>query len=203
MTESTDALQPQSEITRDPVPASTGGMLARLMAFIQTNKEFERFWKFAVVGGIGFVIDFGVSNISWLVIPETFSIPLPFGKAISYIGLGGTAGFLTAITSNFIWNRYWTYPDSRSKPLAQQFLIFVAINVAGIVIRIPILEILSHQFATWLTELLPGLGVTYFAFLGAEGPIWLGKNLALAVSVILVMFWNFFVNRYITYNDVD
>jgi hypothetical protein len=31
----------------------------------------------------------------------------------------------------------------------------------------------------------------------------LGNNAALAVAVVLVMFWNFFVNRYWTYNDVD
>jgi putative flippase GtrA len=30
-----------------------------------------------------------------------------------------------------------------------------------------------------------------------------GKNLALALAVGIVMFWNFFVNRYWTYSDVD
>ena len=31
----------------------------------------------------------------------------------------------------------------------------------------------------------------------------LGDNLALVLAVIVVMFWNFFVNRYWTYNDVQ
>ena len=31
----------------------------------------------------------------------------------------------------------------------------------------------------------------------------LGENAALAVSVVVVMFWNFFANRYWTYNDVE
>ena len=31
----------------------------------------------------------------------------------------------------------------------------------------------------------------------------LGGNLALAAAVIIVLFWNFFANRYWTYADVD
>jgi putative flippase GtrA len=33
-------------------------------------------------------------------------------------------------------------------------------------------------------------------------PDFLAKNLTLAVAVGVVMLWNFFVNRYWTYNDV-
>ena len=34
-------------------------------------------------------------------------------------------------------------------------------------------------------------------------PELLAKNLTLALAVGIVMLWNFFVNRYWTYNDVD
>jgi len=34
-------------------------------------------------------------------------------------------------------------------------------------------------------------------------PDFLAKNMTLAIAVIVVMFWNFFVNRYITYSDVE
>ena len=155
-----------------------------------------------VVGAIGFVIDFSISNLMWVILPESLSIPLLFGKSISYLGVGGAIGFTTAIISNFIWNRFWTYPDSRSKPIAGQFLMFMGINVAGILIRIPILEGLSAPLGRLAETILPGLGIEYLGFLGEGGSFWLGKNTALAIAVIVVMFWNFFVNRYITYNDV-
>ena len=184
-------------------PTSTGGLIVRLRTYVTQNKEFERFWKFAVVGGIGFVIDFSISNLMWAILPETLSISLPFNKSITYVGIGGAIGFLTAIISNFIWNRYWTYPDSRSKPLAGQFLMFLGINVAGILIRVPILEGLSSPLGRLVGNLFPGLGTAYLVFLSEGGTIWLGKNMALAISVVVVMFWNFFVNRYITYNDVS
>jgi putative flippase GtrA len=34
-------------------------------------------------------------------------------------------------------------------------------------------------------------------------PEFLAKNLTLALAVGIVMLWNFFVNRYWTYNDVN
>ena len=31
----------------------------------------------------------------------------------------------------------------------------------------------------------------------------ISDNLVLAITVVIVMFWNFFVNRYWTYSDID
>jgi putative flippase GtrA len=31
----------------------------------------------------------------------------------------------------------------------------------------------------------------------------MGENLTLAIAVLIVLFWNFFVNRYWTYSDVE
>ncbi|RMF34184.1 MAG: GtrA family protein [Chloroflexi bacterium] len=154
----------------------------RLLALARANrKELERFIKFSIVGAIGAVVDFGSFNLM-----------------VNGLGLlpemAGAISFVLAICSNFLWNRYWTYPDSRSKPVAGQFLQFFVVNAAGIVIRIPIL---------WLTRRPLGRLV---AHLTAWGPVTaqrLGNNLALALAVGIVMFWNFFVNRYWTYNDVE
>ncbi len=197
MSETTDTLTTLPDANRD----STSQPIGRIQALIR-HKEFQRFWKFAVVGAIGFVIDFGMSNLMWMVLPKTLNITLPLGKPISYVGIGGAIGLVTAITSNFIWNRYWTYPDSRSKPILRQFASFLVINLMGIVIRVPILELTSRPLSRLVSSLLPGLGMDYLTFLGEGGAVWVGKNIALAIAVVIVMFWNFFVNRYLTYNDV-
>jgi putative flippase GtrA len=171
---------------------------------LTTNKEVERFLKFAVVGGIGFAVDFGTTNLLWSILPRTLELTMPLGiRPISYIGIGGAIGFLAAITSNFLWNRFWTYPDSRTKNIAVQFVMFLAINLMGLVIRTPILELFSQPLATMIEKLLPGIGLDFLSFLGSEASLWVGKNVALMIAVVIAMFWNFFVNRYITYNDVD
>ena len=169
------------------------------------TKEAERFFKFLVVGTVGFVVDFGVFNL----LLNPFDAVLAEGTAwhgfLAGLGLSaeqvlnlsptfaGTVSFIAAIISNFIWNRYWTYPDSRAKSLRRQFVMFTVVSVAGIIIRIPIITF-THNPLVQMVASVPTFS------LYAER---LGENLALALSVMVVMFWNFFVNRYWTYNDVD
>jgi len=97
--------------------------------------------------------------------------------------------------SNFFWNRYWTYPDSRSKPVSRQLVEFALVSVAGLAIRLPLLHFLEPIISRWMERLPPGLLLL--------PPDLLGENITLAIAVIVVMFWNFFVNRYWTYNDIQ
>ena len=151
------------------------------MTNIITNpQERTRFLKFMAVGVFGAVVDFGIMNL--------FS--KLFGLALVW---AGTISFICAIMSNFIWNRYWTYPDSRSRPISRQLVMFSVVNVAGLAIRLPILHFLESP----MRALFEHLSLPVFT------PEFLGKNFTLAVAVGVVMLWNFFVNRYWTYNDVD
>jgi len=150
-------------------------------SIITDPKERTRFLRFAVVGIIGAIIDFGIMNL----LTQKVAINLVTAVTIS---------FISAIISNFIWNRYWTYPESRSRPIARQLAMFFAVNIAGMLIRIPILHFVEppmHLIFNGLAWQLP---------LDAE---FLAKNFTLALAVGIVMLWNFFVNRYWTYNDVD
>ena len=151
------------------------------MTSILTNpRERTRFLKFAAVGIIGAAVDFGVANL----LLYAFSAPLV---------TAGTISFLAAVTSNFLWNRYWTYPDSRSKHVLHQFAVFTIVNAIGLAIRIPVLHLLEEP----LKLLFEKLALPFFP------PDFLGKNLTLATAMIIVMLWNFFANRYVTYNDVE
>lgn len=152
------------------------------MTSILTNpRERSRFLRFAVVGAIGAVVDFGVMNL--LVNLVHFSLVL-----------AGGVSFVAAILSNFTWNRYWTYPDSRTKPLLRQLAEFSVVSVIGLVIRIPTLALLEPVIERFI-HLLP------FSF-PLLSPRVIADNVTLAIAVVIVMFWNFFVNRYWTYSDV-
>jgi putative flippase GtrA len=152
------------------------------MTTIITNpKERGRFLRFALVGTIGAVVDFGVMNL----LRDAFGLPLVFA---------GTVSFIAAILNNFFWNRYWTYPDSRSKKILRQLIEFSIVSATGLIIRIPILKFLEPlmvRFVNWFPLKFPYIS-----------PEALSANLTLAIAVIIVMFWNFFVNRYWTYSDV-
>ena len=152
------------------------------MTVLITNPtERNRFLKFAVVGVIGAVIDFGVMNL----LASLFGLSLV---------IAGTISFICAVISNFIWNRFWTYPESRSKNLARQLFQFALVNAAGLLIRLPILRFGEPAFDQLLAEGLPGTASLHQL---------LSHNGTLAIAVGVVMMWNFFVNRYWTYNDID
>jgi putative flippase GtrA len=153
-----------------------------MTSILINSRERTRFLRFLVVGIIGAAVDFGIENI----LHRIFGVPYVWA---------GTISFICAILSNFFWNRYWTYPDSRSKPLLRQLFQFTLVNISGLIIRIPILKFLEPI----ITNLFYKIPEQYL-FLP---PDVLGENVTLAIAVGIVLFWNFFVNRYWTYNDVQ
>jgi putative flippase GtrA len=154
-----------------------------LTSVINNPRERTRFMRFAVVGIIGAVVDFGTFNL-----------------LSSVVGLGAVVAsifsFIAAVISNFTWNRYWTYPDSRTKPIGHQLFQFTVVSFIGLAIRTPLIAVLEPLFTTLFNKLsfLP------IGFITAD---LLAGNITLAIAVIVVMFWNFFVNRYWTYSDVE
>ncbi len=180
----------------EALSAEGEGAITRLWKRIRSHPDFRRFWKFAVVGAIGAVIDSGTFNgllaLGWL---YGARLVLPANLIITEVGIAGAIAFTLAVISNFIWNRYWTYPDSRSKPVIVQLITFFIVNVAGLLIRIPILELVSGPLGRLIAVIMPSLG--------EATAVWLGKNGAWAIAVVIVMLWNFFVNRYWTYSDVS
>jgi putative flippase GtrA len=145
-------------------------------------QERGRFLRFAFVGLIGAVVDFGVANI----LTAFFHMEFLYASIIS---------FCAAVVSNFLWNRFWTYPDSRSKKISRQVAQFTIISVVGLAIRTPIVHFLEVPAIAFLTRVLP----KSFFFT----PRFMGHNIILAIAVFVVMMWNFFANRFWTYNDVS
>jgi putative flippase GtrA len=150
------------------------------MMILENSRERSRFLRFALVGSIGAVIDGGVANL----IIVAGILPADWAKDIS---------FALAVTSNFLWNRYWTYPDSRSKPLSRQILQFVIVSIVGLIIRQLLFISLEPSFINLFKALALPIPFT---------PDFLGFNGWLVFAIVIVMLWNFFVNRFWTYSDV-
>ncbi len=142
------------------------------------SKEAERFLKFAVVGTIGFIVDFGL-----LFFLKEF-------VGLESTVLANTISFSAAVVSNFTFNRFWTYPDSRTKKLGSQLIQFTMVSLIGLLINDLIVHFLEHPF-----QLLVDSSLTFLPVAGYIP--------AKVVATIVVLFWNFFVNRRWTYNDVQ
>jgi len=150
------------------------------MSLFTSKKERIRFLKFAFVGVTGTIVDFGIMNLMSLV----FGLPLVWAQAIS---------FTIAVINNFLWNRFWTYPDSRSKAAHHQLIQFFMINLVGIAIRTPLIPWLDKIILNVLNNMQFNLPLTNSV---------ISQNPALAIVIGVVMLWNYFANRYWTYSDV-
>ncbi len=159
-------------------------------------REVERFLKFATVGVLGAIIDFGMLNL----LQATILRPTEPNVTLKVALATGTA-FVTAVSSNFIWNRYWTYPDSRTRSVRQQWLQFFIVSVIGLAFRLVWVRTLYGPFGEIGVDVLGELGLS--GALEATATRRLGTNIAQFFAIWIVMVWNFFANRYWTYNDVD
>ncbi|HYN88788.1 MAG TPA: GtrA family protein, partial [Ardenticatenaceae bacterium] len=112
---------------------------AKLLAAIDDKRrEAERFVKFAVVGAIGSVVDFTVLNILVLLVGLQPLVANPFS-------------FCAAVLSNFTWNRLWTFPESRGRPIRRQLPMFAAVNLVGLALN-------QFIFAWSLNHITPHFG---------------------------------------------
>ena len=141
------------------------------LGIAQRPKEFVRFLKFATVGAFGMVVDLTVLNV----MHKLFGLPLLVANAIS---------FTVAVISNFTWNRFWTFPESRERPIGSQLGQFTLVNVAGLIINTLVL---------WLA----------FKVTQQVIPDPWDYNLAKVFAIGVVLFWNYFVNRAWTYKGIE
>ena len=138
--------------------------------YTQNRREIARFARFAAVGALGAAVDFTALNLAH----KAVGLPLVAANTLS---------FTLAVLSNFTWNRLWTFPESRARPIRSQLPRFALVNVVGLVIN---------------TLILVGLQA---AFRDLVGDPW-DYNLAKAVAIVIVLFWNFGANRLWTYRGL-
>ncbi|PLX01660.1 MAG: glycosyl transferase family 2 [Marinilabiliales bacterium] len=131
------------------------------MTDIFTTELFQKFIKFGIVGFSGVFVDFG---ITWLT-KEKLGIPKYVANAI---------GFTTAASTNYIFNRVWTFESTNPKVMVE-YSEFILISMVGLAINTLILWILVSKFK-WNF---------YFSKIFAIG---------------VVTIWNFFANALITFN---
>jgi dolichol-phosphate mannosyltransferase len=100
----------------------------RLGAAARRPESWWQLLKFGIVGGSGYLINLAVFAV--------LSGSLGVHHAIAAIG-----AFCVAVTSNFLWNRYWTFgPGDGSAGF--QAARFFAVSVAALGLNLVVLEAL-------------------------------------------------------------
>lgn len=147
----------------------------------------SRLFKFAMVGGLGFVVNLIAFNIFKLMMPWTnlaMLLGVPVENAVlSDQSVAVVLGAEVAIISNYLLNNIWTFGDRKIKGFAKHFSKFLQFNlgsVGSVVIQYIVMQ-------------------ASVAFIGIHTLITIGNfavqsdNLYLVAGVLLGMIWNFSV----------
>lgn len=95
---------------------------------LRNPEHWMQLLRFCAVGGSGYVVNLAVFS--------------------AFIGLGtghraaAVAAFLVAVSNNFVWNRRWTFADSRARHAGFQAARFLAVSLAAFLVSLLLLELL-------------------------------------------------------------
>jgi len=120
-----------------------------------------KFIKFAFVGTTGLIIDFGTTYL----LKEKVKINKFIANAV---------GFSLAASSNYLWNRIWTF-QSHNPEILFEYSSFILVSVIGLGINTSVLWLLTRK---------------------SKRNFYLAKAFATLVTVI----WNFSANFLFTFN---
>ena len=109
------------------------------------NKLLAQILKFAVVGGISFVVDFLVYTIMCNVLH------------IHYI-IAGVAGFTVSVVVNYILSMKFVFVSKDDMKKDKEFVIFVVLSLIGMLLNSVLLYICIdgiYMHWMWLKQVLP------------------------------------------------
>jgi putative flippase GtrA len=128
---------------------------ARALASLRSRRNWQELAKFCVVGAVGYLINLAVYD-------------LLLHEGLHYLA-AATCSFLVAVTSNYTWNRVWTFREHRGH-FGVQGMRFFVVSLGAL-----------------------GANLVVLHFLVSYGG--LGKLVAQAVAIVVVTPLNFVGNK--------
>lgn len=142
------------------------------------QRGVRQFVKFGIVGASSTVINLAVLYLA---------LRLLHGHRY----ISATIAFLVSVGNGYYWNKRWTFKEAQAKAVSTQFTQFVLVNLVGLLldwlviylISTPLEHELHHLQAAW-----PADKIERVAVLAAQ-----------LVATGVIVFWNFFANRFWTF----
>lgn len=141
--------------------------------------------KFSLVGGLNFLIDLGILNL------------LIFATAISggfYAAVFKALAFLAAMTSSFIWNKFWTFRALDTGRTGKQFMEFFTVSGVGLLVNVGAFEILNDAIGAQAPLVLSLTGQA-----GIDLKTW--ASISAAGAAVAGLMWNFIGYKFIVFRS--
>ena len=152
------------------------------------SNPMKLFFKYCISGGTAFIIDF----LIYVILIQYLDWHYLTAAAIS---------FIFAASANFIVQKNWVFKDRNLKFL-RQFLIFSLIALVGLAINQLILY-LSVETIGLKNLVIKDYNISGNIISANIIDLKLGLMLAKIIAAGIVLIWNFFNNKFITFKNTD
>jgi dolichol-phosphate mannosyltransferase len=110
-----------------PLPTQRRRAWASLRSSLRSVRNWQELGKFCVVGAVGYLINLGVYDVL-------------LHAHVHYL-VAATCSFFVAVTSNYTWNRLWTFREHRGH-LGIQGMRFLIVSLAALGANLVVLHLL-------------------------------------------------------------
>jgi putative flippase GtrA len=111
-----------------------------------------KFLKFIIVGFTGMVVDFSIT----ILLKEKLKI---------HRYIANSAGFVLAASSNYLFNRLWTFESNNPKILVEYSTFFI-ISVIGLIINNLVIFLLEKKLKFYFAKFVAIMVTSVWNFLG-------------------------------------
>lgn len=154
-------------------------------ASLAQRRGVRQFVKFGIVGVSSTVINFLVLNVMLALTDHSGMSP----DTRRYVS--ATVAFLVSVVNGYVWNKRWTFREAQAKAVHTQFTQFLLVNLVGLFLDLLIIRVLAVPLEHRL--------LTSYPALSADKAFKLATNIAQLVATAVIVFWNFFANRFWTF----
>jgi putative flippase GtrA len=123
--ETPEALLSRAPVERPAAPRSAPRR--RLSASLRSVRNWQELGKFCAVGAVGYLINLAVYDAL-------------LHEDVHYL-VAATCSFLVAVTSNYTWNRLWTFREHRGH-VGIQGMRFFLVSLAALGAKLVVLHLL-------------------------------------------------------------
>ncbi len=145
---------------------------------IDKRAEIFRFLRFATVGGLGTLTDFGVLNLM------LFALGQP-------ILLSNTVSISAAILQNYWLHRTWTFANQEQHEVTSQLAKFTITSLIGLLLSNLMLHALISLWAQVIVAVLGPIDLVEV----------LSTNIGKLTSIGIVLIWNYTASRLWTFRS--
>ena len=127
--EAQEALLSRATVERPaaPLPTQHRRAWASLRAALGSVRNWQELGKFCVVGAVGYLVNLAVYDVI-------------LHQHVHYL-VAATCSFLVAVTSNYTWNRLWTFREHRGH-VGIQGMRFLVVSLAALGANLVVLHLL-------------------------------------------------------------